>query len=157
VSPGAAISAVKMAMELDVRPLLPVLRMPTLVIHRGGDRVMPAGHGRYLAEHIPGARYAESPGAEHWPWLGDAESDLGEIEEFLTGTRRHHEPDRILATVLFTDIVGSTEQAAKLGDHRWREVLDRHDRLVRQELGRFRGREVKTTGDGFLATFDGPA
>lgn len=156
-SPGATISAAEMAMGLDVRSLLPVLRVPTLVIHRGGDRMVRAGHGRYLAEHIPGARYAESPGAEHWPWLSDAESDLGEIEEFLTGARRHYEPDRVLATVLFTDIVGSTEQAAKLGDHRWRAVLDNHDRLVRRELNRFRGREVKTTGDGFLATFDGPA
>jgi class 3 adenylate cyclase len=156
-SPGATMSAGRMAMQLDVRPLLPALRVPSLVIHRLGDRAVPAAHGRYLAAHIPGARYAESPGADHWPWLGDAESDLGEIEEFLTGARRHYESDRVLATVLFTDIVGSTEQAGKLGDRRWRAVLDDHDRLVRRELSRFRGREVKTTGDGFLATFDGPA
>ncbi|MGH8971631.1 MAG: adenylate/guanylate cyclase domain-containing protein [Acidimicrobiia bacterium] len=156
-SPGAGIATAFMALELDARQLLPVLRVPTLVIHRSGDLLVEAGHGRYLAEHIPGARYAEFPGNDHWPWLGDAESVLGEMEEFLTGARRDHEPDRVLATVLFTDIVGSTERAAALGDHQWRAVLDEHDRLVRRELTRFRGREVKTTGDGFLATFDGPA
>ena len=157
-SPGAAICTAKMAAELDVRPLLPVLRMPTLVIHRQADRMVRPANGRYLAEHIPGARYAGSAGAEHWLWLGNgAESDLGEIEEFLTGSRRHYEPDRVLATVLFTDIVGSTERAAELGDQRWGAILDEHDRLVRRELTRFRGREIKATGDGFLATFDGPA
>ncbi len=156
-SPGATIAAGEMAMQTDVRALLPVIRVPTLVIHRRDERVVRAEHGRYLAEHIPGARYAEPPGSDHWPWLGDAESDLGEIEEFLTGARREHEPDRVLATILFTDIVGSTQRAADLGDHRWRAVLDQHDRLVRQELNRFRGREIKATGDGFLATFDGPA
>jgi len=112
--------------------------------------------GRYLADQSP------RPATSSWrgrpsPWFGDADAAVGEIEEFLTGSRRLHDADRVLATVLFTDIVGSTEQAAKLGDHRWRELLDDHDRLVRRELGRFRGREVKTTGDGFLATFDGPA
>jgi class 3 adenylate cyclase len=146
-----------MNLEVDARDLLPIIGVPTLVIHRAGDILVEAGHGRYLAEHIPGARYAEFPGEDHWPWLGDAESVLGEIEEFLTGARREREPDRVLATVLFTDIVGSTERAAALGDHRWRTLLDEHDRLVRRELTRFRGHEVKTTGDGFLATFDGPA
>ena len=156
-SPGAAMSAAEMAMETDVRSLLPVLRVPTLVVHRRGDRMVRVDHGRYLAEHIPDARYFESPGTEHWPWLGQSDADLEEIEEFLSGRRGHHEPDRILATVLFTDIVASTEQAVSLGDRRWRDLLDNHDRLVRSALSRFRGREVKTTGDGFLAIFDGPA
>ena len=156
-SPAAVIAAMRIGLEVDTRALLPLLRVPTLVIHRVGDRVVEVGHGRHLAEHIPGARYAELPGDDHWPWHGDAESVLGEIEEFLTGVRREREPDRVLATVLFTDIVASTERAAAVGDRKWRTLLDEHDRIVRRELARFRGREVNTTGDGFLALFDGPA
>jgi class 3 adenylate cyclase len=114
-------------------------------------------HGRYLAEHIPGAKYVELPGVDHLPWVGDAEAILGEIEEFLTGTRHVPEADRVLATVLFTDIVGSTEHADRVGDRAWRELLDAHHALVRKELERFRGREMDTAGDGFFATFDGPA
>ena len=114
-------------------------------------------HGRYLAEHIPGARYVELEGTDSLFSVGDTEAIVGEIEEFVTGTRHEREPDRVLATVLFTDIVRSTERAAELGDRAWREVLERHDRLVRQALARHRGRAVKSTGDGVLATFDGPA
>jgi len=110
-----------------------------------------------MAEHIPGARYVELPGVDHLPWAGDADALVGEIQEFLTGARAATEPDRLLATVLFTDIVGSTERAAVLGDRRWRELLEQHHVVVRRELNRFRGREIDTTGDGFLATFDGPA
>jgi class 3 adenylate cyclase len=156
-SPGVVVATLDMARGIDARHLLPVLRVPTLVVHRSGDALVRVECGRHLAEHIPGARYVELPGADHLPWLGDSDAVVGEIEEFLTGARHEHEPDRVLSTVLFTDIVGSTEQAARLGDHRWRDLLDHHDRLVRRELSRFRGREVKTTGDGFLATFDGPA
>jgi len=130
--------------------------VPTLVLHRAGDRFIRAGNGRYLAEHIPGAQYVELPG-EDALFVGDTEMLLGEMEEFLTGTRPVPEIDRVLATVLFTDIVGSTERAATLGDRAWRTLLDTHHGIVRQELERHRGREIKTVGDGFLATFDGPA
>ncbi len=156
-SPGAAAALVRMNAQIDVRAILPTIRVPTLVLHRTGDRVVHVGNGRYLAEHIPGARYVELPGDDHGPPMGDADALLDQIEEFLTGTRHVAEPDRILATVLFTDIVGSTERAAALGDRRWREVLDAHHAAVRRELDRFRGREVHTAGDSFLATFDGPA
>jgi class 3 adenylate cyclase len=120
-------------------------------------RLVDVGHGRYLAEHIPGARYVEVPGADYFPFVGDVDAILAEIEEFLTGVRRGPEADRVLATVLFTDIVGSTEHAAELGDRRWRDLLERHDALVRHELESFRGREVDTAGDGFWPRFDGPA
>ena len=113
--------------------------------------------GRYLAEHIPGAKYVELPGEDHLWWIADQDAILDEVEEFLTGVRQTHESDRVLATVMFTDICGSTERAAELGDRRWRELLERHETLIRRQLGRFRGHEVKTIGDGFLATFDGPA
>jgi class 3 adenylate cyclase len=113
--------------------------------------------GQWLAEHIAGARFVDLPGIDHLPWAGDQDAVLDEVEEFLTGARRAPEPDRVLATVMFTDIVGSTGRAAAMGDRRWREVLDAHHAVVRKELDRFRGREVKTLGDGFLATFDGPA
>jgi class 3 adenylate cyclase len=116
-----------------------------------------ADGGRYVAERIPGARYVELPGYDHFPWVGDTDAVLDEIEEFVTGTRHGHEPDRVLATVMFTDIVGATERAVALGDRRWRDLLDSHHAIVRQQLARFRGREVDTAGDGFLATFDGPA
>jgi class 3 adenylate cyclase len=145
------------AMNADIRDVLPVVVVPTLVIHREGDQWYDSEHGRYLAEHIPGARYVEVPGDDHVPYLGDAEPILTEIEEFVTGARRMREPDRILATLLFTDIVGSTQEAARRGDRAWRELLDRHDEMVRLTVDRFRGREVNTTGDGFLVLLDGPA
>jgi class 3 adenylate cyclase len=143
--------------EIDVRHVLSAVRVPTLVLHSSGDRVIDVRFGRYLTEHIDGARYVELPGIDHLPWGSDAEAILDEIEEFLTGARHIPEADRVLATVLFTDIVGATEQAAALGDRRWREVLTQHHVLVRQQLQRFRGREIDTAGDGFLAAFDGPA
>jgi pimeloyl-ACP methyl ester carboxylesterase len=142
--------------HMDVRPVLPTVRVPTLVLHRRDDP-MPIEHARYYAEHIPGARLVELEGSDHWPFVGDVEAILGEIEEFMTGARAAHESDRVLATVLFTDIVSSTERAAALGDNAWRAVLGRHDEVVREQLKAHGGREVKHTGDGFLASFDRPA
>jgi class 3 adenylate cyclase/pimeloyl-ACP methyl ester carboxylesterase len=156
-SPGAAMALMRMNSEIDVRHVLPAIRVPTLVLHRTGDVTVDVEAGRYQAAHIPGATYVELPGVDHLPFVGDAEAVLDEIEEFLTGARPVAEPDRVLATVLFTDVVGSTELAARLGDRRWRDLLDAHHAAVRRQLARFRGREVKTVGDGFLATFDGPA
>jgi class 3 adenylate cyclase len=130
--------------------------VPTLVVHRSGDLLVDAGHSAYLAEHIPGARHVELPGSDHWPWAGDAEAVTGEIEELLTGARGVPEPERILTTLVFTDIVASTERASAVGDQRWREVLEDHRTIVRKELARFRGREVATVGDGFLLSFDSP-
>jgi len=144
-------------LERDLRGVLPTIRVPTLVFHRVGDRFIRVGHGRYLAEHIPGAKYVELPGEDHVFHVGDTEAMLGEIEEFLTGVRPLPESDRVLATVLFTDIVSSTERSAQVGDRRWKDLLDQHDTLIRPELERHRGRLVKNTGDGILATFDGPA
>jgi class 3 adenylate cyclase len=146
-----------MFLDIDVRAVLPTIHVPTLVLHRRGDRVVNRRAGQELAARIPGARYVELSGIDHLPWAGDSDTVLGEIEEFLTGTRSLPNSDRVLATVMFTDIVGSTERAAELGDARWRELLAAHHTAVRTELARFRGREVKTLGDGFLATFDGPA
>jgi class 3 adenylate cyclase len=143
--------------QIDTRAILPAIRVPTLILHRSGDIAAPVAHARYLAEHIPGARYVELPGVDHIPSVGDQDAILGEIEEFLTGVRHEREPERVLATVLFTDIVGSTERAAELGDRRWRDLLARHDELVRRQVERHRGRVVKNIGDGVLATFDGPA
>jgi pimeloyl-ACP methyl ester carboxylesterase len=154
-SPTAAAALWRMAAMVDVRHVLPVIRVPTLVLHRADE--MLADASRYVGERIPGARVVEVPGTDHMPWLGDQERILDEIEEFLTGVRPHPALDRVLATVLFTDIVGSTELAADLGDRRWRDLLEQHNTLVRRELDRFRGRELSTAGDGFLATFDGPA
>jgi len=139
---------------IDIRHVLPAVRVPTLVLHRA-DEVL-AEASRDVAERVPGARVVELAGTDHMPWLGDQDAVLDEIEEFLTGVRPHPALDRVLATVLFTDIVGSTELAADLGDRRWRELLEQHNSLVRRELDRFRGRELNTSGDGFLATFDGP-
>lgn len=156
-TPASALAWFRTTMEIDVRDVLPAIRVPTLVIHRSGDRGVPVEAGRYLAEHIPGAKYVEVTGDDHYPFAGDADALLDEVEEFLTGSRRSREPDRVLATVLFTDIVGSTERTAKLGDRRWKQLLDDHHRLVRAELERTRGKEVRISGDGFLATFDGPA
>ena len=143
--------------EFDVRDVLPSIRVPTLVLHRRDDSFIKIEHSRYIAEHIPGARFVELEGDENMFSVGDSEAVMGEIEEFLTGARHVGEPDRMLATVLFTDICGSTERAAEMGDRGWRFLLERHDALIRQALERHRGREVKRTGDGFLATFDGPA
>jgi class 3 adenylate cyclase len=144
-------------MHVDVRHVLPTVRVPTLVVHREGEVWTRAVHGRYLADHITGAQYVEVPGDDHFPWSGNQDAILDEIEEFVTGARPVHEPDRVLATVLFTDIVSSTERAVAAGDRRWLETLERHNAVVRRELDRHRGREVFTAGDGFLATFDGPA
>ena len=156
-SPAMVQQIFEMFLDIDVRAVLPTIHVPTLVLHRRHDRVVNWRAGRELATQIPDARYVELPGIDHLPWAGDAEAVLGEIEEFLTGARSIPEPDRVLATVMFTDILGSTERAAQLGDARWRELLSAHDAAVERELSRFRGRRVKTLGDGSLATFDGPA
>jgi pimeloyl-ACP methyl ester carboxylesterase len=158
-SPGMMTQLFMMFLDIDVRAVLPLVQAPTLVLHRTGDRVVNVHAGRYLAEHIPGARFVGLPGRDHAPWAGDVDALAGEVEEFITGTRSvaPEELERVLSTVLFTDVVGSTERAADLGDRRWRELLERHYAAVRAELTRYRGREVKTVGDGVLATFDGPA
>ena len=156
-SPGMVQKIFEMFLDIDVRAVLPTIHVPTLVLHRHSDRVVNRRAGERLAASIPGARYVELPGIDHLPWAGDSDAVLGEIEEFLTGKRSPPETDRVLATVMFTDIVGSTKRAAELGDARWRELLAAHHAAVRDELLRCRGREVKTLGDGFLATFDGPA
>ncbi len=156
-SPAGAIALMDLYRDLDVRAILPSIDVPALVIHHADDRVIRVDQARFLAEHIRGARLVELPGADHLPWIDDPDALLDEIEEFLTGSRRAREPERALATVLFTDIVGSTETAARLGDRRWRDLLERHDAIVRRQLEVHRGREVKTMGDGFLAIFDGPA
>jgi class 3 adenylate cyclase len=155
--PGNALAYFRMNSQIDVRSILPNIRVPTLVLQRRDDVYREPGQARYVAEHIPGARLVELPGADHLPYVGDADSILDEVQEFLTGVRPPPEHDRVLATVMFTDIASSTERAVALGDHRWREVLDDHDRLIRSELARYRGREIDTAGDGFLAMFDGPA
>ena len=156
-SPGAAVALMRMNTQIDVRDVLPTIQAPTLVMHRTHDRDVKVEEGRWIAGQIPGAKFVELPGDSHTLWAGNTDEIVDEIEEFLTGTRRGPEPDRVLATVLFTDIVGSSEQATKLGDRRWRELLERHHLLVRQQLERYQGRELDTAGDGFMATFDGPA
>jgi pimeloyl-ACP methyl ester carboxylesterase len=156
-SPAVGAAFLRMNTQADLRAILPTIRVPTLVIHRSNDRDVNVEEGRWIASQIPGARYVELPGVDHTPWVGNQDEVLDEIEELLTGTRHVAEPDRVLATVLFTDIVGSTERAAALGDQRWSELLRDHHTAVRRELQRFRGREIDTAGDGFLATFDGPA
>jgi class 3 adenylate cyclase/pimeloyl-ACP methyl ester carboxylesterase len=156
-SPTAAVVAARMGVFSDVRPLLGEIRAPTLVLYRAGDRYVGAGHARYLADHIAGAKLVELPGDDNLPYTGDIDPVIGEIQEFLTGTRDHPEFDRLLATVLFTDIVRSTDRVAADGDHRWRDVLDRHDELAGRLIEQFRGRLVKSTGDGVVATFDAPA
>jgi hypothetical protein len=156
-SPGNMLALLQLHRDVDIRHVLPAIRVPALVMHRAADAYREVGHGRYLAAHIPRAKYVELPGRDHLPYVGDQDAVLDEVEEFLTGVRRGPEPDRVLATILFTDIVGSTERAVRAGDYRWRDLLDRHNALVRRELDHFRGREVDTAGDGFLATFDGPA
>jgi pimeloyl-ACP methyl ester carboxylesterase len=156
-SPGAALALLRMNTQLDVRGVLPSIQAPTLVMHRTDDRDVKVEEGRWIASQIPDAKYVELPGDSHTLWAGNTDEIVDEIEEFLTGARRGPEPDRVLATVLFTDIVGSTEQATRLGDRRWRGLLEQHHSVVRQQLERYHGREVDTAGDGFLATFDGPA
>jgi len=137
--------------------VLPAIQAPTLIIQRREDAYRRVEQGRYLAETIPAATYVELPGRDNLPYVGDQDAVLDEVQEFLTGVRHSAEPDRVLATVLFTDIVGATSRAAELGDRAWRDLLERHNAVVRRELERGRGREVDTAGDGFLATFDGPA
>jgi class 3 adenylate cyclase len=156
-SPGAAVALTKMNFEIDVRAVLPAIRVPTLVMHAARDRTLSAEQGRYLAEHIAGARYVELDSQDHLPWVMDSEAVTSEVEEFLTGQRPVGEADRLLATVLFTDMVASTDRAAELGDRRWRDVIETHEKIARREIDRYRGHLVKSTGDGFLATFDGPA
>ncbi|HSS70919.1 MAG TPA: adenylate/guanylate cyclase domain-containing protein [Casimicrobiaceae bacterium] len=156
-SPGAAVALLRMNTQMDIRAVLPAIRVPTLVLHRVGDLDSNIEEGRFIARSIPGARLVELPGSDHLPWVGDQDSILDEVQEFLTGVRPVADIDRVLATVLFTDVVGSTETAARLGDRAWRALLDSHHAMVRKELARFRGCEVNTAGDGFLATFDGPA
>jgi class 3 adenylate cyclase len=171
-SPGAAIALLRMNSQIDVRDVLPSVHVPTLVIYRrdarfghgaaawrdaAEDTITPRGEAEALAEAIAGARLVELPGADHLPWVGEVDAFVGEVEEFLTGRRQEPEPDRVLATILFTDIVGSTARAAELGDRAWRDLVVRHNELVRRQLERFRGREIDTAGDGFLASFDGPA
>jgi class 3 adenylate cyclase/pimeloyl-ACP methyl ester carboxylesterase len=156
-SPGALIQLIRMFGGIDVRPVLPTIHVPTLVIHRKGDRVANYRGARWMAEQIPNAIYVQLPGYDHLPFAGDTGPLFDEIEEFVTGVRPDTVLDRVLATCLFTDIVGSTEKAAGMGDARWSELLAQHHSSVRRQLDRFRGREIKTIGDGFLATFDGPA
>jgi class 3 adenylate cyclase len=157
-SPAAVTALMRMNSQIDISDVVPTIRVPTLVIHRTEDVAINVEGGRYLAKHIPGARYMELPGKDHPPWIGDNAMEIADaIGEFLTGARASVPVDRVLATVLFTDIVGSTEKAAALGDRRWRDILDNHHATIRRNLTRFRGHEIKTTGDGILATFDGPA
>jgi class 3 adenylate cyclase len=155
-SPGAGAALYRMNTQIDTREVLPTITVPTLMLHRTGDLDANVEEGRWIAGQIPGARFVELPGDDHLPWVGDQDRLLDEVQEFLTGTRPAPEMDRVLATVLFTDIVGSTERAVELGDRGWHELLDRHHAVVRRELERFRGREIDTAGDGFFATFDGP-
>ena len=157
-TPRDAEAFMRVGIEIDVRSVVSSIHVPTLIVHRVDDPICHVENGRFLAANIEGAQYVELPGSNHVPWAGSgADEILGEIREFLTGVREAPEPDRVLATVLFTDIVGSTERATELGDRRWRELLDAHHTAVRRQLERFRGREIDTAGDGFLASFDGPA
>jgi pimeloyl-ACP methyl ester carboxylesterase len=157
-SPGSVLALMRADYEIDIRHLLPTIQAPTLILHRAEDALTPVSAGRYLADHIPGAKYDEIPGTDHMVLDQETQDVIAdEIEEFITGTHRRLEPDRVLATVMFTDIVGSTERAAELGDARWRELLANYYAALRKELTAFRGREVETAGDGLLATFDGPA
>jgi class 3 adenylate cyclase len=161
-SPAAAVALQRMNVDTDTRALLPSIRVPTLVLHRVGDRNVDVKNARYAAEHIPGAVYVELEGDDHLPSVGDSQRIVDEIHGFLTeiwesGGWKAPEPDRVLATMLFTDIVGATATAAELGDRAWRDVIEQHHTVVRRQLARFRGRELDTAGDGFFATFDGPA
>jgi pimeloyl-ACP methyl ester carboxylesterase len=155
-SPATARALAITRFQTDLRPVLPTIQVPTLVIHRKDNRAALVEHGRYLAEHIPGAQYVELPGDEHLVYVGDSDAIVAEIEEFLTGMR-HVDADRVLATILFCDMVHSTDLVSELGDRRWRGLLDAYYAMIRRQLERFAGREIKTIGDGLLATFDGPA
>ena len=156
-SPAETYEAIRSLGPVDIRGLLGSVQAPVLVLHRTGDQVADVRASRYMAERIPGARFVELPGDAHLPFFGDQDTIVELTQEFLTGAGPVSDPDRMLATVLFTDIVDSTRQAAELGDRRWHRLLEEHQQVVRRQLARFRGREIKTTGDGFLATFDGPA
>jgi len=156
-SPAAAAAFMRLGSEIDVRHVAPSIHVPTLVLHTPQDPVVPYEQGRWLAEQIEGARFVELEGQDHVPWFDVADQVIAEIREFLTGFREAPEPEKILATVLFTDIVGSTDRAREIGDSQWRTLLERHNATVREVLARFRGREIDTTGDGFFAAFDGPA
>ena len=155
--PSMARVVTKTITDSDVRDKLAHITISTLILHRSGSLFVPVTHGRYLAEHINGSRYVELPGADTLHWIGDTGPMLAEIEEFITGVRGGSDAERVLTTMVFTDIVGSTQRAAELGDHRWHDLLDNHDRMVRHQLGRFGGREVNTAGDGFVATFTSPS
>jgi class 3 adenylate cyclase/pimeloyl-ACP methyl ester carboxylesterase len=156
-SPGRFREIAGVLSGIDVRSVVSSVQAPTLVVHRSGDRITDMRQGQWVASQIPGARFVPLDGEDHIPFLGDADAIVDEIEEFLTGVRPAPDSDRVLATVLFTDIVGSTSRATAMGDRAWRELLERHHAVVRAELARFRGREVDTAGDGFMAAFDGPA
>jgi class 3 adenylate cyclase len=156
-SPRGARDLMELYLEIDVRDVLPAIHAPALVLHREGDRLLPAALGRYLADHLPNARFVALPGRDHLFFVGEVDEMAEEIEELMTGQRSARRPERILTTILFTDIVGSTRTAAEVGDRRWRELLATHHDVVRRELDRHGGHEVNTTGDGFLASFDGPA
>jgi class 3 adenylate cyclase len=156
-TPRTARAFMDMAFDIDIRDVVPSVHVPALIVHRTGDHVCHVENARWLARNLPDAQYIELDGDDHVPWYGDTERVLAEIREFITGTREAAEPDRVLATVLFTDVVGSTERAAALGDSRWRELLEGHNDAVARELARFRGRHVDSAGDGVFATFDGPA
>jgi pimeloyl-ACP methyl ester carboxylesterase len=155
-SPGAAVAIARMVMQMDVRDVLPTIGVPTLVLHKRDDRAVPFEEGKYIADHVPGAKFVELPGSDHWPWIGHEEA-VEEIQEFLTGVREGAESHRAVATVMFVDIVDSTKHAAELGDRRWTDLLESFHVVVRRELDRHRGREIDTAGDGFFVTFDGPA
>ncbi len=158
-SPGSIFAMDNLMREMDIRQLLPAIGVPTLVLHRQEDRIEDVGSGRYLAERIAGSRYVELPGGDHFPWAGDQDAVIGHVREFIETVQEEQEEsfDRVLATIMFTDMVDSTAQAATMGDRRWRELQQQHDRLIRGQLARYRGREMDTAGDGFFALFDGPA
>ena len=155
-SPGAALALLRMNTQIDITGVLPAIHVPALVLHRTGDRDVNVEEGRWLADRIPGAQFKELPGDDHIPWVGDQDAILDEIQEFLTGVRPASEETRVLATIMFTDIVESTQAAHRVGDQAWKSLLDNHDKICKDSILHFRGRLVKTTGDGVLATFDGP-
>ena len=156
-SPSAAVALLRMNTQIDIRRVLPYIHAPTMVMHRTGDRDVNVEEGKWIAERIPNATFVELPGEDHMPWVGDQDSILDAIEEFLTGVPPTGDFDRVLTTVLFTDIVGSTELIVEMGDEAWRRILTDHNRVVREKLRQFKGQEIDTTGDGFLIAFDAPA
>jgi class 3 adenylate cyclase len=157
VTPKAALVLTQMNADIDVRAALPVIRVPALIMHRAGDRALPLAGSRYIAERIPGARFVEFAGDDHVPWTGDVDPVLAEIQAFVTGVRPVEEADRVLATVMFADIVDSTQRVAAVGDRAWTNELQQFYGIARRQLERYRGREIDTAGDGYFATFDGPA